>query len=82
MQKYGLPWGLSGKESACNIGGMGLTSGSGRSTGGGNGNPSQDSCLGNPTEKGAWWATVYGVARVRDDRVTELPPSCMHVIHS
>ena len=36
--------------------------GSGRSPGGGNGNPLQYSCLGNPTDRGAWWATVHGVA--------------------
>ena len=36
--------------------------GSGRSPGGGSGNPLQYSCLGNPMEKGAWWATVHGVA--------------------
>jgi len=37
--------------------------GSGRSPGGGNGNPLQYSGLGNPMERGAWWATVYGVAK-------------------
>ena len=37
--------------------------GSGRSPGGGNGNPPQDSCLGNPMDKGAWWAIVHGVAK-------------------
>ena len=36
--------------------------GSGRSLGEGNSNPLQDSCLGNPTDRGAWYATVYGVA--------------------
>ena len=33
-----------------------------RSSGGGNGNPLQDSCLENPMDRGAWWATVHGVA--------------------
>ena len=37
--------------------------GSGRSPGGGNGNPLQRSCLENPMVRGAWWATVYGVAK-------------------
>ena len=32
-----------------------------RSTGGGNGNPLQYSCLRNPMDRGAWWATVHGV---------------------
>ena len=31
---------------------------SGRSPGGGNGNPLQYSCLGNPKDRGAWWATA------------------------
>ena len=35
---------------------------SGRSPGEGNGNPLQYSCLGNPMGRGAWWATVHGVA--------------------
>ena len=37
--------------------------GSGRSLGEGNGNPFQYSCLGNPMDRGAWWATVSGVAK-------------------
>ena len=40
--------------------------GSGRSPGEGNGNPPQCSCLGNPMDKGAWWATVHGVAKESD----------------
>ena len=39
--------------------------GSGRSSGGGNGNPLQYSFLGNPVERGVWWATVHGSQRVR-----------------
>ena len=41
---------------------VGLIPGSGRSPGGGNGNPFQYSCLENPMDRGAWWATVHGVA--------------------
>ena len=37
--------------------------GLGRSPGEGNGNPLQYSCLGNPMDKGAWWATVHRVAK-------------------
>ena len=37
--------------------------GSGRSPGGGNGNPLQCSCLENPMDRGAWWATVHGVTK-------------------
>jgi len=39
--------------------------GSGRSLGVGNGNPIQYSSLGNPMDRGAWWATVQGVAKSR-----------------
>ena len=42
-------------------GDMGLTPVSGRSPGEGNGRPLQYSCLENPMDRGAWWATVYGV---------------------
>ena len=42
---------------------MGLTPGSGRSPGRGNGNQLQYSCLENPMDRGAWQATVHGVAR-------------------
>ena len=38
---------------------------SGRSLGGGHGNPLQYSCLENPMDRGAWWAAVYGVAQSR-----------------
>ena len=46
---------------------MGSVPGSGRSPGEGNGNPLQYSFLENPMERGAWRATVHGVARVRHD---------------
>ena len=39
--------------------------GSGRSPGGGHGNPLQYYCLGNPMDKGAWWVTTHGVAKTR-----------------
>ena len=42
---------------------MGLIPGSGRSPGEGNGNPLQYSCLENPMDRGAWWATVHGVTK-------------------
>jgi len=44
-------------------GDMGLIPGSGRSLGGGNGNPLQYSCLENALDRGAWWATVHGVTK-------------------
>ena len=39
----------------------GLIPGLGRSPGGGNGNQLQNSCLGNPMDRGAWWVTIHGV---------------------
>ena len=47
-------------------GAVGLISGSGRSPEGGNGNPLQYFCLGNPTDRRAWRATVHEVARESD----------------
>ena len=45
----------------------GVIPGWGRSPGGGNGNLVQDSCLGNPIDRGAWRATAVGLQRVRHD---------------
>ena len=42
---------------------VGLIPGLGKSTEGGNGNPLQYPCLENPMDKGAWWATIYGLGR-------------------
>ena len=44
---------------------VGLIPGLGRSPGGGHGNPLQYSCLGNPMDRGAWWATVHRAAKSR-----------------
>ena len=51
------------KVSAYNAGDLGLIPGSRRSPGEGNGNPLQYSCLENPMDRGAWWATVHRVTR-------------------
>jgi len=59
------------KNPPANAKDAGLTPGSEKSPGGGNGSPLQYSCLGNPMDRGAWWATVYGVARVRHNLVTK-----------
>ena len=58
----GFPGGPEVKASACNVGDLGLIPGSGRSPGEGNGNPLQYSCLENPMDQGAWWATDHGIA--------------------
>ena len=51
------------KNLPANAGDVGSTPGLGRSLGEGNGNPFQYSCLGNLMDRGAWWATVDGVAK-------------------
>ena len=66
-----------------NEGDVGSIPGSGRSPGDGNSNPLQYSCLENPTDRGAWQATVYGVARVGHDLATKppQPPRVCSVTH-
>ena len=54
-----------GKESACNKEDLVLISGSGRSLGEGNGYLLQYSCLENSMDRGAWWATIHGIAKGR-----------------
>ena len=58
--------------SAHNVGDLGSIPGLGRSPGEGNGNPLQYSCLENPMDGGAWWATVHGVAKSRTRWATSL----------
>ena len=58
-----FPWWLSGKDSACQAGDLGSFPGCGRSSGEGNGNLLQYSCLENSMDRGTWWATVHGVAK-------------------
>ena len=58
-----FPGGSDSKESPCNAGDLGSIPGWGRSPGKGNGYPLQYSCLENPMDKGAWWATACEVAK-------------------
>ena len=51
------------KESACNGGDLGSIPRLGRSPEEGDRNPLQCSCLKNPMDRGAWWATVHGVTK-------------------
>jgi len=51
------------KNSLANVGDVSSVPGSGSSPEEGNGNPLQYSCLGNPLDRGAWWATVHGVTK-------------------
>jgi len=66
MIYMGFPGGSVVKNQPGNAGDirdMGSIPGSGRSPGGGHGNPLQYSCLENPMDRGAWTATVHGVAK-------------------
>ena len=72
-RNQGLPWWLSGKASACDAGAtgnLGSIPGMGRSPGRGHGSPPQCSCLENPKDRGAWWATVCGVAELDTTEAT------------
>ena len=64
ISTMGFPGGSNSKESAYNVGDLGSILGLERSSGGGHGNPFHYSCLENPMDRGAWQATVHGVARV------------------
>ena len=68
--------GSAGKESAQVIREVGSIPRSGRSPGGGHGNSLQYSCLENPMDRGAWWATFHGVAKSQ----TRLKRLSMHEI--
>ena len=63
MADSGFRGGSDSKESACNAGDPGSIPGLGRSPEGGHGYPLQYSCLENPMDRGAWRATVQGVAQ-------------------
>ena len=59
----GFPDGSEGKESTYHVGDLGSIPELGRYPGEGNGTPLQYSCLENPMDRGAWWATVHGMAK-------------------
>ena len=63
----GFPGGSAVKNPPANAGDPGSTPGSGKFPREGNGKPLQYSCLGNPIDRGAQWAIVHGVTRVRHD---------------
>ena len=70
-----MKWGFLGdsvlKNPPANAGDMSSIPGFGRSPGGGNGNPLQYSCLGQPVDREAWRAAVHGVTKVRHNLATE-----------
>ena len=60
-------WGVSMvRNPLANAGDISLILGLGRSLGKGNDNPIQYSCLGNSMDRGAWWATIHGIAKESD----------------
>ena len=59
----GFPGGSDGKESACRAGDLGSIPGLEKSPGEQNGYPLWYSCLENSMDRGAWWATLHGVAK-------------------
>ena len=63
VENLDFPHSSVDKESACSAGDLGSIPGSGRSPGEGHGNPLQRSCLESPIDRGAWRATVHGVAK-------------------
>ena len=63
MKNWVFPVGLLVKNPPCNTRDMSLIPGPGRSPAEGNGNPLWYSCPGNPMDRGAWQATVHGVAK-------------------
>ena len=65
MRLLGFPGGSVSKESACSVGEPGSIPALGRPPGEGNGNPLHYSCLENSMDRGAWQATVHGVATSR-----------------
>ena len=75
----GFPGGSDGKASACDAGNLGSIPGLGRSPGEGNGNRLQCSCLGNSTDRRAWWATIHGVQRVGYDLATKPLPTTIKI---
>ena len=76
MNQVGFPGGSEVKASACNAGDLGLMPGLGRSPAEGNGNPLQYSCLENPVDGGAWWATLSPWGRKESDTTERLPFKC------
>ena len=68
------------KNPPASAGDAGSIPGSGRSLGGGNGNPFQYSCLGNPMDRGAWWATIHGVTKSWQQLTDVIFTFCLNIL--
>ena len=75
-----IPWWVSGKESACPAGDLGLILGSGRSPGERKWQPTSVFLPGKSLDRGAWWATIHGVAKELD--MTVVTKQQRHGIHA
>ena len=75
----GFPDGSAVKNPPANAGLIGSLPGLEPCPGEGNGNPLQCSCLGNPLDRGAWWATVHGVAK-ESDMTWQLSVHALHAV--
>ena len=75
----GLPGWLSGKGSTCNAGDAGSIPGLGISPGEGDSYLLQYSCLENSVDRGAWWATVHGIAESDTTEQLTHTQSCTHL---
>ena len=76
----GFLGGSDSKESACDVGDLGSIPGLGRSPGGEHGNPLQYPCQENPMDRGAWRATVRGVAKSWTQLSTQAPLDIVFII--
>jgi len=76
----GFLGGSDSKESACDVGDLGSIPGLGRSPGGEHGNPLQYPCQENPMDRGAWRATVRGVAKSWTQLSTQAPLDTVFII--
>ena len=80
IQYEELLCGSQGKESACSVGDLDLIPGLGRSPGGGHGSPPQILAWRIPMDRGAWWATVHGIAEL--DMTEQLSTNTQAEAHS
>ena len=77
----GFPGGLVAKNLPASAEDTGSIPGSGRSPGDGNRNPLQYSCLGNPIDRGAWWAVVHEVTKSQTQLSNEMTATYNYIVY-